>query len=356
MANPSRHYWMDLLNVIACFAVVMLHCTTSVFLNTGDLRWHLDVVFQVLFVFAVPVFFMISGANLLGYRKKYDTKTFFIKRFRKVVFALVAASIITYVSFPLVSGIITGAPIKLSVGQFVEGFLHNSICDVYWFFYAIIGLYLATPVFSLVAENKKTLLYAIAVCIATSMVFPLIQRFTPDHNALTLFTYPYLGGWLTYYLLGYYLVHYLPNDIKRLPIACVGAACAAFMIAMTVKTNGDHTVLSGAFAPYDGFYAGAAGLFGLIYSSSVLLLFKRANETVGNSKAYPVIRCLSSLSLGVYAIHMLVINTFDLFVPHSLAWDIALRPFVVFGLSLALAFAGVQIMKLWRRMLKRVRA
>lgn len=79
VAKAPRHYWMDLLNVIACFAVVMLHCTTTVFANSGDTEWHLDVLFQSICIFAVPVFFMISGANLLGYREKYDTKTFFVR-------------------------------------------------------------------------------------------------------------------------------------------------------------------------------------------------------------------------------------------------------------------------------------
>lgn len=157
VAKAPRHYWMDLLNVIACFAVVMLHCTTTVFANSGDTEWHLDVLFQSICIFAVPVFFMISGANLLGYREKYDTKTFFVKRFRKVVFTLVIASIIVYVCQPLLAFIIAGTPPDISIGGFVKGFLHNQICDIYWFFYAIIILYAVTPVFSLVAQNKQVL-------------------------------------------------------------------------------------------------------------------------------------------------------------------------------------------------------
>ena len=102
MGRNVRHYWIDLLNVIACFAVVVLHCSTSIFMNTGDAEWLIDVVYQSLCIFAVPVFFMISGANLLGYRKKYDTKTFFVKRFKKVVFTLCVASAIVYVSSPLI--------------------------------------------------------------------------------------------------------------------------------------------------------------------------------------------------------------------------------------------------------------
>lgn len=146
---------MDLLNVIACFAVVMLHCTTTVFANSGDTEWHLDVLFQSICIFAVPVFFMISGANLLGYREKYDTKTFFVKRFRKVVFTLVIASIIVYVCQPLLAFIIAGTPPDISIGGFVKGFLHNQICDIYWFFYAIIILYAVTPVLHWLRKTSR---------------------------------------------------------------------------------------------------------------------------------------------------------------------------------------------------------
>lgn len=31
---------------------------------------------QAMFIFAVPIFFMVSGMNLLDYRKKYSTKVF----------------------------------------------------------------------------------------------------------------------------------------------------------------------------------------------------------------------------------------------------------------------------------------
>ena len=341
---------MDLLNVIACFAVVMLHCTTTVFANAGDTEWKLDVLFQSICIFAVPVFFMISGANLLGYREKYDTKTFFVKRFRKVVFTLVVASVIVYVCQPLLALIIAGTPMDISLGGFVRGFLHNQICDIYWFFYAIIILYAVTPVFSLIAQNKQVLGYAICLCVATTMVFPLLERFSPDGEFLGLFMVPYFSSWLTYFLLGYYLVHHCtakPAVWKALLAAVVSVA---IMVFMTLKTNAPHTVAAGAFAPYDNFYASATSLFALVYAMSLFFLFSRANDAIGKWKAYPFINKMSGLSLGIYAMHMMVIHTLDLVVPHSLAWNIGIRPFVVFLLALALSFAGKQFMAFTRKL------
>lgn len=35
---------------------------------------------ETVFYFVVPIFFMISGATLMDYRDRYNTKDFFIKR------------------------------------------------------------------------------------------------------------------------------------------------------------------------------------------------------------------------------------------------------------------------------------
>lgn len=349
MASGVRHYWMDLLNVIACFAVVLLHCSTSVFLNTGDTRWVLDVVYQSVCVFAVPVFFMVSGANLLGYRKKYDTKTFFVKRFKKVVSTLCVASAIVYVARPLVGFYAAGQPIRISLGGFVDGLLHNSICDVYWFFYAILVLYLVTPIFSLIADNKRMMQYALVLSIVATMVIPLANRFTSSGNLFNLFSVSYLDGWIVYYLLGYYLQRHCSFKASAVLLVTVSVASCVAIAALTLNANFEHTVLSGSYSPYDNFYANAENLLSLVYASSLFLLFKSLNERIGNLRFYGAIKAMSGLSLGVYAIHMLVISSLDWFVPHRILWDLGLRPIVVFAVSLALSWAGVRLMALLRR-------
>ena len=78
--SPKRLYYIDILNILSCFAVVVLHCSGGVFYYQKTRLWFIYMFLQTVAHFAVPVFFMITGANLLDYRKKYDTKTFFKKR------------------------------------------------------------------------------------------------------------------------------------------------------------------------------------------------------------------------------------------------------------------------------------
>ena len=161
---------------------------------------------------------------------------------------------------------------------------------------------------------------------------------------------PYLSSWLTYFLLGYYLVHYCDKKPAAWKSALVAVVCVAIMVVMTVKTNAPHTLAAGSFAPYDNFYASATGLFALVYAVALFFLFGHFNDAIGSAKAYPFINKMSGLSLGVYAMHMMVIHTLDLVAPHSIVWNIGLRPFVVFGLALALSFIGKQFMAFTRKL------
>lgn len=75
----------DLLNIIACFSVICLHHNGLVHGYDGSNAWYGALAVEVLFYFAVPVFFMLSGATLMRYSDRYDTKTFFRKRLKRTL-------------------------------------------------------------------------------------------------------------------------------------------------------------------------------------------------------------------------------------------------------------------------------
>ena len=76
----ERVVYFDLLNIVACLAVVFLHCNNMVFTYAPGKNWAFGLGIEVVFYWAVPIVIMISGANLMKYRDRYDTKTFFKKR------------------------------------------------------------------------------------------------------------------------------------------------------------------------------------------------------------------------------------------------------------------------------------
>ena len=93
----KRVLYYDVLNVVACFGVVAMHFNGLVYAYSPTFDWFQALFVDCFFYWAVPVFFMLTGATLLGYRDKYDTKTFFSKRLRRVAVPFLAWSLIALV-------------------------------------------------------------------------------------------------------------------------------------------------------------------------------------------------------------------------------------------------------------------
>lgn len=79
----NRIVYLDLLNVLAIVAVIAMHCNGLVHGNPMTRAWNTSLVVECICYFAVPIFFMISGANLMKYRERYSTKVFFKKELLK---------------------------------------------------------------------------------------------------------------------------------------------------------------------------------------------------------------------------------------------------------------------------------
>ena len=95
--EKKRVAYFDISNIIAIISVIVLHCNGIVHGNPMNRAWNTSLIVECICYFAVPLFCMLSGANLMGYREKYDTKKFFEKRIKKVLIPLIVWSIIMFV-------------------------------------------------------------------------------------------------------------------------------------------------------------------------------------------------------------------------------------------------------------------
>ena len=78
--KKERNIAFDVMNVLAIIGVVALHHNGLVHSYCPGADWVQALTVECLFYCSVPVFMMLSGANLLTYRERYDTKTFLKKR------------------------------------------------------------------------------------------------------------------------------------------------------------------------------------------------------------------------------------------------------------------------------------
>ena len=90
----KRMIYLDVLNILAILAVIMLHHNGIVHTYSNTRAWKTSLIVETIFYWAVPIFLMITGATLMNYREKYDTKTFFKKRIFKVVIPFIFWAVI----------------------------------------------------------------------------------------------------------------------------------------------------------------------------------------------------------------------------------------------------------------------
>lgn len=83
--NSKRILYLDILKIISCIAVVMIHVTADGFkyMNIHSASWSVVTIFNIVVRFAVSVFVMASGAVFLNPDKKLEVKELWKKEYFK---------------------------------------------------------------------------------------------------------------------------------------------------------------------------------------------------------------------------------------------------------------------------------
>ena len=312
--HGTHYVFVDVLNIVSCFAVVCLHTSLGVFSLQHTFLWAFQELMQAMFIFAVPIFFMVSGMNLLDYRKKYSTKVFFKKRFVRVGRALILGSIACYLLFGLLPGLFYGAQ-SIADGfgpvDFCKRFLTNSIIDIYWFLYTIIYLYLLTPLLSKIVHDRRLLEYAIALTLFCSILIPAAKAIGINEEYFSpLLSWPlFASSALLYFLLGYYLENYgLPLHWNALAWAATFLGSVTLMFLGGLWWNGFFQNSMGV--EYQNYLVGISSPLCVISAVSLFMLCKALEPSLqrGSDRMKSIIRKVSSVSLGVYMFHLLLVN------------------------------------------------
>lgn len=334
MENNKKYIlYFDLLNIFACFAVVALHVNGAVHTFAKTRNWVSCMFIEALFYFAVPVFFMLTGATLMNYRKRYDTGAFFKKRIFKTLVPFIIWSIIGicwsvfYTKGMKISDINTPA-------KFISAVINCKGMGIYWFFPALFSVYLTIPLFSLVDEDKRIgkkgiFTYLILVYIVLNVLLPFVCRLTGIqwNSALNAVS---CGGYVVWFLIGYLLANTDINKKFRILIYILGLIGFFMYFYLTVQ----NSFKTGRF---DKTYAGYMNIPAIFMGTAVFVLFKygKWNLIEKHEKAVRFVRNLSSASFGVYLIHYYLkdfsIRHFGID-PRSTLYRIV-GTFIIYGLS-----------------------
>ena len=295
----NRVVYFDCLNIAACFSVIALHCNQMVHTWQPGKNWLFALLIEVLFYWAVPIFLMLTGATLMRYRDRYDTKTFLSKRIKRTVIPFVAWSFIWFLLYST-----RNADVHLGPRSFLNMMLNNQIEQVYWFFFPLFSIYLSMPLLSLLADNKKALAYGVSASFILQSVLPYALPILGIEwpGSISILA---LSGNLLFTALGYLLSTTELNKKQRMAIYILGILGTIFRFAYT-------EISSETIGAVDRLYFNYLAFPAVLQGAAVFTLFKYLDFSFIGAKATHLLSTVSSCSFGVYLIHKPILDHFIL--------------------------------------------
>ena len=289
----KRLVYLDILNILSIFAVVAMHMNGSVHSLPLNKSWTFSLLVNTLCYFAVPIFVMISGATLMNYRQKYDTKTFFKKRLMKVLVPFLFWSILMLIWRIKTNQI----SLNIELINLINVILTNKEEPIYYFMFEIIGVYLTMPLISRLTDKKyrKTLWY---VVITYFILKGVLSNISINIQ---------IGTYVVYAILGYLLS--TEENIKsrtKIIIYALAMIGLIFRFLLTYIISMKNGKIFNEFWEYSAWYA-------MLHSIAVFIFVKdlKLNKKIeNNQKLCNIISKIASCSFGIYLIHIFVKHYF----------------------------------------------
>lgn len=296
-AANKRRTAFDVLNIIACLGVIALHHNNLVHSYVRDsIGWIQSLVVECVCYCSVPVFMMLSGANLLGYLDRYSTGEFFKKRFIRTVIPWLCWSVI-FLFWKIAAGDIKDE--SLTVLEKIQLITTYKVESVYWFFGELFACYLAMPVLSALRNQRRMLMYFAGINFIFLSVYPYVQNWLGLAWSIQV---PIVGSLIIFVVLGYLLSTTQLSKRDRMILYAAGAICLLFRFFYTLyfsRLSGKTDVSIKAYVSFHSvFYACA--FFALMLNipwDSILPSWLK--------KRLPAI---SDCSFGIFLIHRMVMK------------------------------------------------
>lgn len=291
--KSGKVVWISVANVLACAAVIILHCNNVFWSYPKGLRWISSLFLESFFLWGVPVFFMLSGATLLSYPKRYSTKVYLKKRFQRTVPPFLA-----WTGIGLIYRCSKQEWHFTGFRDLISDVLNTNIIHIYWFFIPLFAIYLSIPLLAAVSDERKLEVYrylAAAGFLFVSVlpvVFSLLgmtwnQKLVP----------PVVTQYMIYVLLGYLIRESDFTKRQRAVIYLLGILGWILMFAGT-------WVLSAAKGSIDSTFRGNEGFPAVLQAAAVFTAIRYVRwEKILHPAGIRFFEKLSGYTFGVYLMH-----------------------------------------------------
>lgn len=312
----QKIYWIDNLRGIACLMVVMIHTTTWYITNPGSIsmpNWEWANVLNSASRVSVPLFFMISGYLFFGERSAQP------RHFLRIGLCLVFYSVLAL----LYIWLFTSINLELALRYLFQ----KPVFYHLWFFFAIVVIYLVSPLIQVRQVKPAMLLVLMAVTGIIANPNTVSQKIG---GVEWLPVNLYINGDTFYYVLYGVLgraIGTLETQRRRLTWLCA----ALFAGAVLVISRGTHHELlaRGNFADTWYLYCGPMVF---IAAASLLVVVKNTLD----KRPVPGLSLISRHSLAIYGFHAFILHALRTRGLELKAWPL-LDMAWIFGATLTLS-------------------
>ena len=290
--HKTRNINLDLIKVLACIGVVLLHTTMIGFKDTGS--WNLLAYLYYLGTYSIPLFFMVNGYLLLG--KRNITYSYILEKVKWILITVSSWNTIVW----LLKRDFAVNPVKKIIGSMVQkGYFFQ-----FWFFGALILIYLCLPILKKFLNSKRSYLYILSLLISIGLIFELTNIIIQTPLQSYVIQTFRLWTWFFYYILGGLIAQFdkefIKNGFKRwMKIVAVLLLLITPVILFFLAKNIYHNLFAEYF--YDI-------LFVKIVSLGVFLTI--LTLSLKESK-YKWIVSLSNQTMGVFIVHTYVMKVLE---------------------------------------------
>lgn len=296
----KRDYKIDLMRAFACVMVLFCHAPQVYLGQPGRVLIGIDNFFGM--AWGPILFFMISGACILWSER--DTIPFLKKRFSRILLPTICWSVI----YIFIETFWWQTSPKELWPQKICRMLFEPQIGHLWFMYALIAIYLATPILSRwLANSSRSEVRFYLLLWGVTLLLPFIELFGVDVSFLQKsggFLY-YFSGFLWAAVTGYYCRRYVKIEQLRwwhivLSIVVLLSPAYVFLIKRYTGQLMDMSL---------GVLAMSTTALGFIFIYNTPLP-KFLSEGAGRK----LVLKISELSFGIYLVHMVFMYPFRLWI------------------------------------------
>ncbi len=298
--KQERILYADALRIVATFGVIVLHVAATKWYSTPleSANWQIMNIYDSVVRWAVPLFFMLSGMFFLDPDKDISTRKIYFKYIPRILAALVFWGI-AYNIYHACQWF-SGEELLRHIAKIPTKIAFECAWPHLWFLYAIIGLYIITPILRVFTKyaSKQEIEYFLIIFAFIGLCIPLANGIFSKlgmHTRIQ-FSIVELSGYAGYFIAGYYFSHFtLEKKPKRiLKIAGGVSLIATIVLTAVFSIKGNK--------PTELFYQYLT-LTTMFEAYALFLIFKDYFEHKATVKSADFIVKISKLTFGIYLVH-----------------------------------------------------